>query len=210
MSKKKGGTGVDYSIVRYLIQKISGTYGKANVKLFDANVESVDVKSRTCIVNAIDCSLDGLTVRFMIDVSDGDMSVPQVNSTVTVAMTDFTDPYIVKSTWLDEKLFVVGNQGFDIKNDNQIFNDGKFGGLMKVKDPDDSNAGCLKRMNLLEDRINLMTEKWNDFCDNYVPGSPSVTGMPATLIPSKILPNLEKTTETQLVNPNIIHGDKLS
>ena len=143
----KGGNSPDYGTIRELIQKIAGTYGKANVKLFDGTVMSVDNNGRTCTVDSIDSSLNGIQVRFMLEVSDGDMSVPQVGSTVTVAMTDFTDPYIVSATWLDEKLFVVGNQSYDIKPDKQIFNDGSYGGLVILQK-------VLDNLNAIKDYIN--------------------------------------------------------
>ena len=147
----KGSNGIDYGTIRELIQKIAGTYGKANVKLFDGTVMSVDNNGRTCTVDSIDSSLNGIQVRFMLEVSDGDMSVPQVGSTVTVAMTDFTDPYIVSATWLDEKLFVVGNQSYDIKPDKQIFNDGSYDGLVKVID-------LTTKLNAIENLINNLLE----------------------------------------------------
>src|SRR5579871_4587851 len=98
---------IDNIAIKELIQKIAGTYGKANVKLFDGTVTNVNLNERTCVVDSLDSSLDGITVRFMLEQSDGDMSVPQEGSTVTVAMTDFTDPYIVSATWLDQKDFIV-------------------------------------------------------------------------------------------------------
>ena len=52
--------------IKELIQKIAGTYGKANVKLFDGNVVSVDLQSFTWVVYSIDSSLNGITVRFML------------------------------------------------------------------------------------------------------------------------------------------------
>lgn len=225
----KPNKSIDYDKIRTLIQRIAGTYGKANVKLFDAIVESVNIDERTCVVNSDDNSLDGLTVRFMIDVSDGDMSVPQKDSCVTVAMTDFTEPYIVKATWLDEKLFVVGNQSFDIKKDKQIFNDGKFGGLATVKNSLESNGGLLKRYNLLEEDINKLKGKLDAIKTaaqtaaaitvGWTAGSPLLdTAAAAVLTPffnailsnltPYVTPELEKTTEKMISNPTITHGDK--
>src|ERR1035441_2634684 len=95
---------VDYASIRSKIKQIAGTSQNVNVRLFDATIISVNRESRTCIVDSIDHSLDGIEVRYMVDISDGDCSIPSVDSTVTVAMTDFTDPYIVKSSWIDEKI----------------------------------------------------------------------------------------------------------
>lgn len=227
----KANKSIDYAKIRYLIQQIAGTYGKANVKLFDATVESVDIDERTCVVNAIDNSIDKLTVRFMIDVSDGDMSVPQKDSTVTVAMTDFTDPYIVKTTWLDEKLFVVGNQSYDIKPDKQILNDGKYKGLATVINGDVSDGGLLTRYNKLEDDVNTLKDKLDVLVTEAQtvmatltgwassPSTPLLQGTASgaflsffTNFVSKLTPyksqKLVKTTEKMISNPNITHGDK--
>ena len=116
---------ISNSEIKELIQKIAGTYGKANVKLFDGNVVSVDLQSFTCVVDSIDSSLNGITVRFMLEQSDGDMSVPQVDSTVTVAMTDFTDPYIVSATWLDQKDFIVGDTEIKMVDGNILIEQGE-------------------------------------------------------------------------------------
>ena len=182
--------------IKELIQKIAGTYGKANVKLFDGNVVSVDLPSFTCVVDSIDSSLNGITVRFMLEQSDGDMSVPQVDSTVTVAMTDFTDPYIVSATWLDEKLFVVGNQSYDIKPDKQIFNDGGFDGL--VKSPD-----LTTKLNNIENLLNDLISKFNNH--THILTLSSGTGTAAiTLTPETN--TLTPTQQSDIENPNITHG----
>jgi hypothetical protein len=43
--------------------------------------------------------------------------------------------------------------------------------------------------NKLKESHNTLAEKWNSFCTAYVPGSPSVTGTPATLSTSSVSPN---------------------
>src|ERR1035437_8845598 len=149
---KKGSNTPDYGTIRELIQKAAGTYGKTNVRLFDATVNSVNVELRTANVDSIDNSLYGLDVRFMLEVSDGDMSVPTVGSTVTVAMTDFTEPYIVEATWIDEKLFVVGNQSYSIVDGKQVFNDGSFDGFVKVVE-------LTQKLNALENLFNNLLNK---------------------------------------------------
>lgn len=202
----KSNKSVDYAQIKYLIQQIAGTYGKANVKLFDAIIQkgSINKDERTCIVDSVDGSLDNLVVRYMLDVSDGDTSIPLEETTVTIAMTDFTDPYIVKSTWLSEKLFVVGEQSYDILKDKQVFNDGKYGGIPIVKDPDNSNAGLLKKINQLE-------EKYNDLLTSCK--SVTITLAPTGTFPTASFyttntPISPTTKEVDISNPNITHGDK--
>lgn len=211
------------------IQRLAGTFGKANFKTFDANVESVDVPTRTCVVNSLDSSVIGLTVRFMVEVSDGDMSVPQKDSTVIVAMTDFTEPYIVSKTWLDNKLIVIGNQSIDVLKDKQIYNDGAYKGWATVINPDVENGGLLKRYNLLEQDINTLKGKLNDIMQAATTANVTIAtwtaGVPLTDVVAAgvflpfmntiisaltpyIAPELIETTEEMISNPNITHGKK--
>ena len=191
---KKGSNTPDYGTIRELIQKAAGTYGKTNVRLFDATVNSVNVELRTANVDSIDNSLYGLDVRFMLEVSDGDMSVPTVGSTVTVAMTDLTEPYIVEATWIDEKLFVVGNQSYSIKDGQQIFNDGGFDGLVKVID-------LTTRLNNIENLLNQFITLFN----SHTHAVPSL-GTSATPLPQETSSINPITQQSDIENPNITHG----
>jgi len=199
-------TTTDSAQITELIQKIAGTYGKANVKLFDAEVVSIDIEKRICIVNSLDGSIEGITVRIMLDQSDGDMSVPEIESTVTVAMTDFTDPYLVKSTWLDEKLFVVGNQSYNIKKDKQIFNDGAYGGIPKIIDSEDSNAGLLKKLNNLEKLFNELQNKFNSWVVVPNDGGGALKTILTVTPPIWNFPQIAETTQKEIENENITHG----
>lgn len=189
-----------------LIRKVSGTYGNTFVKVFDAVVKSVDEDSRTCVVDSLssDNQIENLTVRFMLDVSDGDLSVPEINSTVSVALNDYTEPYIVSSTWITKKEWVVGNSSFTIEKDLQKFNDGEFGGIPIVKDPDNSNNGLLKKYNNLEQKFN---EILSILKATVIPLAPSGT-YPFASLYSSVNP-LSITTENQISNPDITHGKKL-
>ena len=201
---KKNNNDVDYSNIGELIKKIAGTYGKSNVKLFDGTVRigSLDLEKRTCIVDSIDNSLDGIEVRFMLEQSDGDMSVPSEDSTVTVAMTDFTDPYIVSSTWIDRKVFVVGTQSLDIQKEKQIFNDGSFGGIPKIIDPNNSNIGLLKKYNNLEKKTNDLIAAIN----GWIP-VPNDGGLALkTALTTWLSTSLSITIQSDIENPLITHG----
>jgi hypothetical protein len=201
--------------LREIIQRLAGTWGKANFKTFDAIVTSVDIPTRTCVVDALDNSLFNLTVRFMVEVSDGDMEVPQEDSTVTVAMTDFTEPYIVSNTWLDNKLIIVGNQSIDVQKDKQIYNDGAYGGWATIKDPSSPNNGILARLNKIEDDNKELKSILNSIktaCAGMVVpsvGSPDpfavVFSTQFATYPTNLL---VKTVEEMISNPNITHGKK--
>lgn len=191
--------------IRDCIQKLANTYGYSKVKIFDAEVISVDEETRTCIVDSVDSkmSLDGIKVRFMLEQSDGDMGVPEIGSTVTVAMNDFTEPYITSKTFLAKKLLVVGNQSHLIVNDKQQLNDGKLGGIPISKE-------VAKYIKDLEDKLNDHIQNWNSFCSQYVPGSPATTGLPASLAAFTSTKVTEFIDEKKISNENITHGYKNS
>lgn len=194
-----------------LIQKLAGTFGTAKVKLMDVTVRTVDKGTNTCIVDSLDGThdVDGLKVRLALEVCDGNLEYPEPDSTITIAFTDFTEPYMVSATWLTEKDVTVGDQCWNIQDKKQYFNSDKYGGLIIVKDPDNSNAGLLKIITDLQNQVNKLTDNWNNFCSTYAPGSPSTTGLPATLASSTVTPDLTVATEDLLVNPSVFHGKKV-
>lgn len=124
------------------IKKLSSPNGDGRVyipvKTFDATVQSVNKKKRTCVVNSEKENLEGLTVRLSPEVCDGDINIPQVGSTVTVMSSGITDPYIVSTTWIDGKIIIIGNQGYENDGVKQVFNDGSYGGLVKVQEATDN------------------------------------------------------------------------
>jgi hypothetical protein len=95
-----------------------------NVKICDAVVVSVDEVARTCVVNSLDSSIDGLTVRLMLETSDGDYEVPSVDSTITVAYSDNTIPYMVKATWIDKKIVISGDTEISLQDKNVTVSQG--------------------------------------------------------------------------------------
>lgn len=164
-----------------LIQKLSGTHGKTFVKIFDANINSVDEASGTCIVSSIDGdkNLDNLSVRISLDISDGDLEIPEVGTTVNILMSDFTDPYIVKSTWLTNKTIIVGDTTISLKNGNIIISQGKMiitlsGGKVSIKN--DTTDYLTVQKNILNHLINLIVD----------------TGMGPALLDSSTVLNLQQ------------------
>jgi hypothetical protein len=158
----------------------------------------------------------------MLEISDGDCNKPQVGSTVTIVFSDFTEPYIVKTTWLDEKTVIVGDQLYQIKDGKQTFNDGKYGGIPKIIDPDDSNVGLLKKINQLEDTLNKVNDRINGFINTHK--TPTWTVVPqdgglalqtaistwlATPTGQPIDDINPLTEQSDIENPSIIHGDKI-
>lgn len=193
--------------IRMLVQKLAGTFGTVKVKLMDVTVRTVNKEEKTCIVDSVDGTqdIDGLKVRLSLEICDGNTDYPEEGSTITIAFTDFTEPYMVSATWLTEKDVTVGDQCWNIKDKKQYFNSEKYGGIPIVKDQDNSNAGLLKKINQLE-------EKYNDLLI-------SINTVIITLAPSGTFPiasffttntSIAPTTqEKDISNPSIFHGKKV-
>lgn len=181
---------------------------KNPVKYCDVTVDSVNEDEKTCLVSSCDGShsIDSLEVRYMPEVSDGTEDVPEVGSTVVVVFTELTQPVIISTSWLTRKTLIVGNQSFEMKDGLQKFNEGEFGGIPIVKDPDDSNAGLLKRINLLEDIINDLQSKFAAWVVVPNDGGLALKTILTSTPPVWNVPNLTSTTESQISNPSITHG----
>lgn len=83
-------------------------------------------------------------------------------------------------------------------------NDGSYNGLL-------IGANVAKKLNALENLVNDLVTKWNYFCTNYVPGSPTFTGLPATLSAQKETGSISPITqESDLENADITHGPSVS
>jgi hypothetical protein len=216
---KKAGE-INYREIGNNIRKAAGTFGLAPVVLYDAEVKSVDEQTRTCIVDSItgNKELIGKKVRLMSELSDGDLNIPSVGETVTVMYNDFTSPIIVNASWLSKKIIIVGDQGYSNDGTNQIFNDGGYGGIPIVKDPDNSNAGLLKKINQLEQKYNDLSIKHNALQSSYNshthiyspgPSSPIATATPIPTSSANGEQIAPLTFESDISNPNITHGKKL-
>lgn len=212
--------------IQEAIQKLSGTYGVFPVKFFDAEVVSVNKKKRTCKVNLLTGDCDGITCRLMPSIADGRLDVPEKDTTVCVMFSSITEPIVVSMSWLESSTTIIGDQGWDIRDGKQIFNNGKYGGLATVINSDVTNGGLLKRLNIVEKDLNDLKEKLASAFTSPVnePGSGAPSAFQASLstiftglpVPAPIpLPtsycgkDLEETTENMISNPNITHGKKL-
>lgn len=186
------------------------------VQIFDATViaGSQDSTKMTCFVNSVNSNCDNLEVRYHLCISDGVVRVPADDSVVTVAKTAFTDPYIVKDSDLNSYFLGIGNQSFENNGSIQDFESyvnsgtGSFGGMIKLIDPNSDQAGVLFRIQQIENTLNQLIGFWNSFATAYIPGSPSVTGLPATLSTDQVTEISPITQRSDLENPNIIHGLK--
>ena len=215
MDTKGSKIGFDASLFRRAVKIAAGQDNSfVPVQIFDAIVQagSQSNETMTCVVDSCDSTLNNLTVRYNLCISDGEIKVPSDLSVVTIAKTSFTDPYIVKETDLNSYFLGIGNQSYSNNGEIQNFESyvsegaGSFGGFIKSIDPSSSNSGLLYRINLLEKTLNKLLNYWNAFSSAYVPGSPSTTGLPASLASDNV-PIISPITErNDLENKNIVHG----
>lgn len=120
------------------IQKLAGTYQKDIVSLKLCTVTSVDKESRTCECTPISGNADTTIpkVRLMAEANDGFLVLPKAGSTVMVALSSRGYAYVFMYSDIDEVNITIGEAGnytsFDIKDGLQQFNDGSFGGMVKI------------------------------------------------------------------------------
>lgn len=100
-----------------LIQTLAGTSLADTVYTFDAEVDSVDVDSRTCVCTVISgkapVTLTG--VRMMADLDDGLLIIPVQGSTVTLITSKYTEPYISSYSEVEKFIFMGGDLGGMVK-----------------------------------------------------------------------------------------------
>ena len=124
-----------YNAIRTLV----GADINDKVFTFDAEVTgSVNAERRTVNVTMVGgTSSNEIEVRIMSSVDDGCLFYPKEGSTVTVLMSDRTDPLIVGYSEI-ERIKWLG---------------GEYEGVPIVKHPTDSNKGLVKRLNLVENKL---------------------------------------------------------
>lgn len=98
---------------RTAIRKIAGTYDVAFTDILFAQVTAVDMAARTCDVKAITGKADTemKDVNLQSDKSDGELKVPALNSTVVIAHSNTTDPFVILWSDIDEISWKGGNFG---------------------------------------------------------------------------------------------------
>lgn len=207
-----------------LFGKLSGNKMNMVVKYFDATVVSVDEDNGTCLVNSADGgqSFNNLKVRYMAELADGDENIPEIDSSVTILFTQITEPIIVSTSWLQRKTVTVGDSIFEILKDtidlsvnntkynisdgSQKFNDGSFGGLVKVIE-------LTSQINKLETDVNTLKTCLGSVLSLLsaaaVTPVPVLTPMMVTFfapLAPYVASVITPTVRTQIENTKIKHG----
>lgn len=173
------------------IKTIGGTQLIDTVYLIDCTVNSVDRDALTCDCTPIggDADTDIPDVLLMAENNDGLVVFPTVGSTVKVAFSTRTDPFVIQWSEIDEvQIYIAAAAGgnatiYDIKQGAQQFNDGSYGGMVIV-------MNLISKINRLEEAINTLV----------LPVSGATAGPPSTP------PCIPVTVQADLENTLITHG----
>lgn len=199
------------------IQKMAGKFKDDPVELIWGDVVSVDEKAGTCNVR-IKNDVEVPDVALQAAVCDGLLLLPVVDSTV-VLLKSVNGPYaiVILTSDLDKIYWQVGDASITVwsstQNNGQStqFNDGTFGGLLKLVDPNNSDAGVLARLNKIEDDNNKLRNLLSSLLSSVVnePGNGAPSAFQAALhagLSSWLSPALVKTQRADLENKLITHG----
>lgn len=204
-----GDLGYNKRDIATAIRNIAGFTIPINV--IECVVISVNESNQTCIVDSIteNSDINDLEVRYNLLVSDGEVSVPKVDSNVVVCFSDFLQPFVCSFTDLLKHIIFIGNQSYSIEENFQKFNDGKYGGIPIVKSEynGETEKGLLSRINKIEDKINAINSAIKTTTIALAPsGTYPLTTNPEVAALVDITP---KTSESDISNPNITHGKQI-
>lgn len=161
------------------IQELAGTRNQDEVKLYQCNVNSVNLSKRTANVTTITGTAN-LTFDALLTagISDGFVITPEVDSMVYVLTSKYTLPFIVTFSDITQ---------FDIMG-------GEFGGLVKVVE-------LTQKLNDLENKVNEIITTFGTHTHPVIS-----TGAPTSPTTTPISGNLTISQREDIENINVKHG----
>lgn len=169
-----------------MIHKIANPTTTDKVRMFDANVESVDMDARTCEVTMLGGeSSNVITARLMASVNDGAIYKPTVNSTVIITMSDYVQPYVSCYSGIDEIIWLGG----------------EYEGVPIVKHPTDATKGLLVKIKAIEDKLNTLLSNYNTHVHTGVTTGGGSSGTTTSVVSGSLTP----TVQADIQHPNITH-----
>ena len=168
------------------INKMVGNHKLDQVTYVNATVKSVDVKNRTCQCVCIDGHTEyDLTCKLMATIADGILFEPVLNSTVKVIFSQNVEPFVVQYSEIE-------NITIDAKTLIK-FNDGSFGGLVKIKE--------------LTDKINTLEKDLNTLKNIFATWTPLSETVLKTSITAWSGQRITVTKVKDLENERVVHGE---
>ena len=144
------------------IRIAAGTYKKDGIEIYFGQVTEIDLSNT--VIHAPSCTVSIkndvplINVALQSSFSDGLLLVPTIGSQVVVLRSrDNPYPVIIMTSDLDAIYMQVQDSwivNWGQNGEDSDFNSKSFGGLVKLVDPNDTNAGVLARLNKLEQDIN--------------------------------------------------------
>lgn len=180
------------------IERMAGTHLKDELYMIQCTVDSVDLSARTCNCTAVGGQAvnEINDVRLMADVDDGFLIVPSIGSTVFVTYSKRNDPIISLFSSVDQVIIITGSTLLSVKDGSVTFNDGSFGGLIKIDE-------LTKKLNNLESLVNDLATKYNQHTHILTLSSGTGTAAPTTTQEPK---TLTATQKKDLENALVKHG----
>lgn len=173
--------------IQEVVRKLAGTQFKSQMNISVCEVTAINTDDYSCSCTPIDessnTSLEG--VRLMATVDDGFLMIPVIGSTIVVAYSDdTTDPYVIMMSEIDE-VFATQNKW--------TFNDGSFGGLIKIRE-------IVQKINNIENLLNHLIGRYNTHTHPISGAVANQTAMQETGLITSV------TKVDELENKNVIHG----
>lgn len=165
------------------VQKLAGTFLKDFLSVMACTVTAVNEESQTCNCTPIggDSTTELQNVLLTAEENDGLLLIPEVGSTVLVAITKRNEPFVLMFSNI-AKVIIVASTAIQ-------FNDGSLGGLIKIQN--------------LVDRINNLEKAFNAHTHASAATGPPV---PPTVDPGNGIPIAPLTQRSDLENDKIKHG----
>ena len=180
--------GSDRAIIQSIF-KMTDQHKNDNVTYVNAVVLIVDIPNRKCSCTAIDghTEYELPTVRLMASVDDGVLIEPEIGSTIKVIFSQNIEPFAVQFSGI-KNIWILASEKI-------IFNDGSFGGLVKVKD-------LTTKLNTLENDLNALKNAFKTWVTVPSDGGAALKLITTTWFNS----SLSKTAQSDIENLDITHG----
>ena len=169
--------------IEVAIQKLAGVHKTDDLVCMVCTVQSVNEDAATC-----DCMGENdiiiPNVKLQAGVCDGLLILPVAGSTVIIAMSKYNEPFVFMISDVDKFYLQAGKASVTITNDgNQVYNDDKYGGIIKSVDPDNSDGGLLQRLNKIEKDVNSLKTALKTVLSTTVsePGNGSASAFQAAM-----------------------------
>ena len=191
-----------------LVRKASGP-----VVFKMGTVKSVDTDQCTCEVEMVDGTADrpAVQMRAIVDTDDNGMVFfPAKDSQVLVGVINgnINQCFIAMTSKIDSFKIVIDSDNKISADKNKLtakwkqwqHNDGNYGGMIKLIDPNDPDAGVLSRLNKLEQGLSNHILEYNTHTHASTGsiGTPSPPAAPDTQ-------TISQTQRAQLENKDVTH-----